>query len=193
MKRLEEMILRKGRALDGEVLLVDSFLNGEVDVDLMREVGETFARAAADLNIDRIATIEASGIAPAAMTALAMKKPLVIMKKAASRITKDDCLQTEVFSFTKNAPYQLILKRRFVQPGDRVLLVDDFLARGEAAAGARKLIEEAGATVEAVGIVIEKSFQPGRRALEQAGLKVISLARVQKMGPEGIEFAPADI
>jgi len=192
MRQLEEKIQRDGRALNADVLLVDSFLNNQVDTALMAEVGKALAAAADGLGVTRVMTIESSGIAPAAMTAMALNVPLVILKKATSRILQDDILQTEVFSFTKNAAYQLTLKKRFVQPGDRVLLVDDFLARGEAAQGASRLIERAGASVAAIGIVIEKSFQPGRALLTGKGYRVISLARVSRMGEGFIEFTEAD-
>lgn len=192
MKLLEEKILRDGRALNADVLLVDSFLNNQVDTDLMAEVGRTLAGAVKELGVTRVVTIESSGIAPAMMTAMALNVPLVILKKSTSRILKDDVIQTEVFSFTKNAVYQLTLKKRFVLPGDKVLLVDDFLANGEAAQGASRLLEQAGASVAAIGIVIEKSFQPGRGILVDKGYKVISLARVKAMGEGRIEFAPAD-
>ncbi|MBO4297455.1 MAG: xanthine phosphoribosyltransferase [Clostridia bacterium] len=192
MKLLEERILRDGRALNADVLLVDSFLNNQVDAPLMAEVGRTLAEAAKELGVTRVVTIESSGIAPAMMTAMTLNVPLVILKKSASRILQDGVIQTEVFSFTKNAAYQLTLKKRFVLPGDRVLLVDDFLARGEAATGASKLIEQVGASVAAIGIVIEKAFQPGRALLTEKGYKVISLARVAAMGEGYIEFAEAD-
>ena len=193
MKELEEMILREGRALNSDVLLVDSFLNNQVNAALMAGIGQTLAGAVREMGITRVVTIECSGIAPALMTALALNVPLVILKKSTSRILKDEILQTEVFSFTKSAAYQLTLKKRFVHPGDRVLLVDDFLAMGEAAQGAARLIEEAGAQVTAIGIVIEKTFQPGRGLLTEKGYKVISLARVAKMDENLIEFAPADV
>ena len=192
MKLLEDRILSDGVALNSDVLLVDSFLNNQVDTSLMGEVGRAFAEAARDLQIDRVVTIESSGIAPAQMTAIALGVPLVILKKSASRILKDDVLQTEVFSFTKNSAYQLTLRPKYVRKGERVLLIDDFLARGEAACGAARLIEEAGAQVTAIGIVIEKAFQPGRALLDEKGYKVISLARVSKMGEGNIEFTQAD-
>lgn len=135
MELLKQKIRACGRALNEHVLLVDSFLNHQVDVKLMREVGREFAARFADAGIDRVATIESSGIAPAAMTALELDAPLLILKKSVSSILKDDVMQTEVFSFTKNAPYQLTLKPQFVRPGERVLLIDDFLANGEAALG----------------------------------------------------------
>lgn len=188
MQLLKQKILESGRALNEHVLLVDSFLNHQVDVKLMQEIGREFARRFQDAGITRVATIEASGIAPAAMAALEMDVPLVIMKKSASSILKDGVLQTEVFSFTKNSAYQLTLKKQFVQEGDRVLLIDDFLANGEAALGASKLLHEAGAQVAGIGIVIAKCFQPGLKRLRDAGYRVEVLAPVKKMGENIIEF-----
>ena len=188
MELLKQKILDCGRALDEHVLLVDSFLNNQVDVKLMQEVGREFARRFADAGITRVVTIEASGIAPAAMAALEMDLPLVILKKSKSSILKEGILQTEVFSFTKNAPYQLTLKPQFVHPGDRVLLIDDFLANGEAALGASSLLERAGAEVAGIGIVIAKTFQPGLKKLQEAGYRVEILAPVKRMAENLIEF-----
>ena len=188
MELLKQKILDCGRALDEHVLLVDSFLNNQVDVKLMQEVGREFARRFADAGITRIVTIESSGIAPAAMAALEMDLPLVILKKSKSSILKEGVLQTEVFSFTKNAPYQLTLKPQFVHPGDRVLLIDDFLANGEAALGASSLLERAGAEVAGIGIVIAKTFQPGLKKLQEAGYRVEILAPVKRMAENLIEF-----
>ena len=188
MELLKQKILDCGRALDEHVLLVDSFLNNQVDVKLMQEVGKEFARRFADAGITRVVTIESSGIAPAAMAALEMDLPLVILKKSKSSILKEGILQTEVFSFTKNAPYQLTLKPQFVHPGDRVLLIDDFLANGEAALGASSLLERAGAQVAGIGIVIAKTFQPGLKKLQEAGYRVEILAPVKRMAENLIEF-----
>ena len=188
MELLKQKILDCGRALDEHVLLVDSFLNHQVDVKLMQEVGREFARRFADAGVTRIVTIESSGIAPAAMAALEMDLPLVILKKSKSSILKEGILQTEVFSFTKNAPYMLTLKPQFVHPGDRVLLIDDFLANGEAALGASSLLERAGAEVAGIGIVIAKTFQPGLKKLQEAGYRVEILAPVKRMAENLIEF-----
>ena len=188
MELLKQKILEQGKALNEHVLLVDSFLNHQVDVKLMQEVGREFARRFADAGITRVATIEASGIAPAAMAALEMDVPLVILKKSVSSILKNGVLQTEVFSFTKNASYQLTLKSHFIEPGDRVLLIDDFLANGEAGLGAAKLLEQAGATVAGIGIVIAKAFQPGLKKLRAAGYRVEALAPVIRMCENHIEF-----
>ena len=188
MELLKQKILECGRALNEHVLLVDSFLNHQVDVPLMQEIGKEFAKRFADAGITRVVTIEASGIAPAAMAAMALGVPLVIMKKSVSSILKDGILQTEVFSFTKNTSYQLTLKSEFIQKNDRVLLIDDFLANGEAAFGASRLLNEAGAYVAGIGIVIAKAFQPGLRKLRAAGFRVEVLAPVIRMSENQIEF-----
>ena len=188
MELLKQRILSEGRALSEHVLLVDSFLNHQVDVHLMKAVGEEFARRFQDAGVTRIVTIESSGIAPAAMTALAMNLPMVIMKKSVSSILSDGIIQREVFSFTKNAPYLLTLKTDFVHPEDRVLLIDDFMANGEAAFGGIALIEQAGAKVVGVGTVIAKAFQPGMQKLRAAGYRVEALAPVSRMGEGFIEF-----
>ena len=188
MELLKQKILEEGRALSEHVLLVDSFLNHQVDVSLMKAIGEEFARRFADAGVTRIVTIEASGIAPAAMTALAMNVPMVIMKKTVSSILSEGIIQREVFSFTKNAPYLLTLKTQFVHPEDRVLLIDDFMANGEAAFGGIALIEQAGAQVVGVGTVIAKAFQPGMHKLREAGYRVEALAPVSRMGEGFIEF-----
>ena len=188
MKELENAILERGRAIGTDILLVDSFLNHQVDVSLMKDVGEEFAKQFADLKIDRVATIESSGIAPAAFTALRLNVPLVIMKKQNSKILTGDLLSTEVISYTKGTKYNLTVKRDFMPEGDSVLFIDDFLASGEAAFGARRVIEQAGAKLAGVGIVIEKSFQPGPQRLREEGIRLCSLAMVSSMADGKIEF-----
>ena len=188
MKLLEDRILKEAKALSDEVLLVDMFLNHQVDCELMYEIGGEFSRLFARDGISRVVTIEASGIAPAAMCALIMKKPLIILKKQPSLVLKNDILQTEVFSFTKQKSYMLTLKPEFIKTGDRVLLIDDFLANGEAALGAARLIEQAGGTVAGVGAVICKSFMPGLRRLKDMGFHVEALASIKRMGAGEIVF-----
>lgn len=188
MELLKNRIRRDGIALNEDILLVDSFLNHQVDPELMREIGLEFARRFADAGITRVVTIESSGIAPAVMTALALNVPMVIMKKQHSRILNAELLETEVFSFTKNASYTLTVKPKYILPGDKVLVIDDFLANGEAAFGAIRLTEQAGAAVAGIGAVIAKAFQPGTEKLRSAGYRVEALAPVTKMGPDGICF-----
>lgn len=192
MKILEDRIRKDGKALNEDVLLVDSFLNNQVDCALMNEIGKEFARLFAGDAVTRVVTVESSGIAPAAMAALNMGVPMVILKKSPSVILNGDVLQTEVFSFTKQKSYQLTLKPKYVQPGDRVLLIDDFMANGEAAAGAIRLVEQAGAVVAGIGTVISKNFQPGVDKLRAAGYKVESLAQVAEMGEGYVRFVGED-
>lgn len=188
MQMLKDAIINKGKALNEDVLLVDSFLNHQVDVALMQKVGEAFAEYFKNRGITRVITIESSGIAPASFTALAMGLPLVIMKKQTSRIMTGDLLQTTVRSFTKGTSYELTVKKEFLTPGDKVLLIDDFLASGEAAFGMLRLAEDAGIEVSGIGIVIEKAFQAGHQRLVDAGIDVYSLARVKSMSANHIEF-----
>ncbi len=188
MELLKERIRREGQVLNSDVLKVDSFLNHQVDPELMRAVGKEFAQLFADAGVTRIATIESSGIAPALYTAEYMHLPMVIMKKRTSRILDDNVVQCEVMSFTKGNMYQLTVSRNYIKPDDRVLIIDDFLAMGEAAFGAIKLVEGAGATVAGIGAVIEKAFQPGHDKLVAAGYNLHSLARVKSMKPGEIEF-----
>ena len=189
MQMLKDAILERGKALNQDVLLVDSFLNHQVDVALMEKIGEELAKYFADRGSTRVVTIESSGIAPASFTALALGLPLVIMKKQTSRILKGDLLQTTVRSFTKGTQYELTVKREFLPAGEKILLIDDFLASGEAAFGVIHLAQQAGAEVAGIGIVIEKAFQSGHQRLADEGMDVYSLARIASMSADAITFA----
>ena len=188
MKFMTERIAREGRALNEDVLLVDSFLNHQVDMELMRQCGDAFAEHFRGKGITRVLTVESSGIAPAGMAALALGVPLVFLKKKTSRITAGDVYQTPVQSFTKGTRYELTVASRYLPAGEKVLFIDVFLAMGEAALGVARLVKEAGSEIAGIGIVIEKSFQPGRKKLEAAGFDVFSLARVKTMREGAIEF-----
>ena len=188
MKELKNRILEDGKALNETVLKVDTFLNHQVDAKLMYEMGTYFKEYFKNHGITRILTIESSGIAPTAMTAMQMDLPMVILKKQQSKILNGNVYQTTVHSFTKGSDYELTLSKDYISKDDKVLIIDDFLANGEAALGAVRLVEEAGAKVSGIGIVIEKSFQPGRSKLEEKGYEVYSLARVKKLGKNLIEF-----
>lgn len=188
MQQLKDAIRTKGRAIGTDVLLVDSFLNHQVDVELMKATGEAFAEHFKGQPFTRVVTIESSGIAPAAFTALALGLPLLVMKKQTSKIMKDGLLRTTVRSFTKGIDYELTVKEAYLTADDHVLFIDDFLASGEAAFGVLEIAKQTGATVGGVGIVIEKSFQTGRQRLINQGLDVYSLARIKSMSPDGIEF-----
>ena len=189
MDLLKEKIKNDGIVISENVLKVDNFLNHQVDTKLMDLIGEEFANYFKAKNITKVVTIESSGIAPAYAVALKLDVPLVIFKKQSSAILDTDTtIQTPVHSFTKNTDYILMASKKYLSENDHVLIIDDFLANGQAAMGAYRILKEAGASVAGIGIVIEKSFQDGRKKLEDLGLDVYSLARVSKISSDGIEF-----
>lgn len=188
MELLKNRIREEGNAINENVLKVDSFLNHQVDPKLMYKMGEAFKEYFKNHGITKVFTIESSGIAPAVMTAMLMDLPMVTLKKQKSKILTGDVYQKTVHSFTKNTDYELTLSKKYISKDDKILIIDDFLAYGEAALGAISVIEQAGATVSGIGIVIEKSFQPGRKILEDKGYDIYSLARISKLGKDIIEF-----
>ena len=192
MRLLEEKIRAEGRAVNEEILKVDSFINHQADPVFMKQVGEVFAEHFKGKGITKVVTIESSGIAPALMTALALNVPMIILKKQPSRVLNDKLYQTVVTSFTKETSYELTLSDRYICEEDHVLIIDDFLANGEAATGAVRLLRKAHATIAGVGVLIEKSFQPGRDKLTEQGIMVCSLARIGKMDKDYIEFLPEE-
>ena len=188
MQLLKDRILAEGRALNSEVLKVDMFLNQQLDTALIWEIGADFARLFKHSAITRVVTIEASGIAPAYAAAVQMRLPLVILKKAVSIAMDNSLIQTELFSFTKQKSYMLTLQKEYIRPGDNVLIIDDFLAMGEAAFGAISLVEKCGANVGGIGAVICKSHQPGLKKLKDAGYDVQALAQIAEMDKGYIRF-----
>ena len=193
MKKLEERILRDGQVLGENILKVDSFLTHQVDFSLMKEIGQVFAEAVKDAGITKVVTIEASGIAPAVYVAEALGLPMIFAKKAKNITMTEGILTAEVYSFTKQVTSTVSIAGKFLNSDDKVLIIDDFLANGQAAKGLITIIEQAGAQVEAVGIVIEKSFQDGRQLLETAGYRVLSLARIAGFEKGKVVFTEADI
>ena len=193
MKTLEERILRDGQVLGKNILKVDSFLTHQVDFSLMKEIGQVFAEAVKDAGITKVVTIEASGIAPAVYVAEALSLPMIFAKKAKNITMTEGILTAEVYSFTKQVTSTVSIAGKFLNSDDKVLIIDDFLANGQAAKGLITIIEQAGAQVEAVGIVIEKSFQDGRQLLETAGYRVLSLARIAGFEKGQVVFTEADI
>lgn len=192
MKELEERIKKDGSILSADILKVDSFINHQVDPVLMLHIGQDIAEHFKNCGITKVATIESSGIAPALMTAQELQVPLIILKKQPSKVLNDNLYQTQVTSYTKGTSYELTLSANYVNEKDHVLIIDDFLANGEAATGAIRLLRKAHATVAGVGILIEKSFQPGRDKIKAQGFEVYSLARVCKMDKDYIEFIPEE-
>lgn len=193
MKKLEERILRDGQVLGENILKVDSFLTHQVDFSLMKEIGQVFAEAVKDTGITKVVTIEASGIAPAVYVAEALGLPMIFAKKAKNITMTEGILTAEVYSFTKQVTSTVSIAGKFLNSDDKVLIIDDFLANGQAAKGLITIIEQAGAQVKAVGIVIEKSFQNGRQLLETAGYRVLSLARIADFEKGQVVFTEADI
>lgn len=188
MKLLEDKILAEGKALSTSILKVDSFINHQVDPDLMNEIGKEFARYFKDAHVTKVLTIESSGIAPSVYTAMHLNVPMIILKKQTSKILNGNVAQTNITSFTKGTSYELTLSLDYINADDTVLIVDDFLANGEAATGAVRLAQAAGAKIAGIGILIEKSFQKGRQKLIDQGLNVYSLARVARLDEGVIEF-----
>ena len=193
MKTLEERILRNGNVLGENILKVDSFLTHQVDFSLMKEIGQVFAEHFRNAGITKVVTIEASGIVPAVYTAEALGVPMIFAKKSKNITMTEGILTAEVYSFTKRVTSTVSIASKFLESSDKVLVVDDFLANGQAAKGLIKIIEEAGAEVAAVGIVIEKSFQDGRSLLEAQGQTVLSLARIDRFENGKVVFREADL
>ena len=188
VKLLEERILKDGNVLGENILKVDSFLTHQVDYSLMREVGRTFAEHFKNAGITKVVTIEASGIAPALYVAEQLDVPMIFAKKAKNITMNEGILTAEVYSFTKQVTSTVSIAGKFLSPQDKVLIIDDFLASGEAAMGLAKLVQDAGDTVVGMAIAIEKSFQPGRERLENAGYRVESLVRIKEFKDNGCVF-----
>ena len=188
MHALEQKILAEGIVLSEAVLKVDSFLNHQIDPVMMQQIGQEFARLFKDAGITKIITIEASGIAPAVMAGLELGVPVIFARKYQSLTLKDDLYRSKVFSFTKQTESTIAISNKHISASDKVLVIDDFLANGQAALGLADLIHQANAEVVGIGIVIEKSFQPGRELLLEKGYRVESLARVKSVANGTVEF-----
>ena len=184
MKVLKERILRDGKCFEGGILKVDNFINHQMDPILMKSIAVEFVRRFASTNINKVMTIEASGIAPAIMVGYLLELPVVFAKKK-KPVTMENMLTTSVYSFTKDHSYDVCVSKDFLQKGDRVLFIDDFLANGNAAKGIIDLVEKAGAELAGMGFIIEKSFQHGGDYLRNAGIRIESLAIQPASGTVG--------
>lgn len=190
MELLKERIRRDGRVKGTDVLKVDSFLNHQMDVELFAEIGKEFKRRFADCEINKILTIEASGIGIACVAAQYFHCPVIFAKKSQTKNIAGEVYTSKVESFTHGRVYDIIVAKEFLGAGDKVLLIDDFLANGAALEGLAQLVKDAGAELVGAGIVIEKAFQPGGDRLRAKGLRIEALARVQSMSEEtGVTFA----
>lgn len=188
MKALEEKILEEGIVLGNDILKVDSFLNHQIDVDLIDKIGEEFANYFKDKNVDKILTVESSGIAPALATAQRLGVNCVFARKKQSLTTDENIYHSSVYSFTKQVMNELIVSKKFINEGENILMIDDFLANGQAAKGMIAIIRQAGANPVGCGIVIEKSFSDGRKIIEDMDIPVYSLARIKNLEPGKIVF-----
>ncbi|MBL4950663.1 xanthine phosphoribosyltransferase [Neobacillus sp. YIM B02564] len=188
MKLLEERIKQDGQVLSDHVLKVDSFLNHQIDPGLMQEIGREFAQRFAADGITKIVTIESSGIAPAIMAGLYLHVPVVFARKRKSLTLSEDLLTASVYSFTKKETNEISISKKYVNEHDRVLIIDDFLANGEAALGLLHIVQQSGAEVAGIGIVIEKSFQDGAAKLKQLGIRVESLAQIAALANGEVTF-----
>ena len=188
MKLLEDKIVNEGRVLPGSVLKVSAFLNHQLDPDLIMELGKEFARIFAPDAPDRILTIESSGIALAIAVGAAMHIPVLFAKKHRTSNVFGDVYSSVVHSYTHNCDYTVIVERDFLRSGEKVLIIDDFLANGKAIEGLLDIISQAGAEAVGAGIAIEKGFQEGGAELRSKGLRVESLAIVDRMDENGIVF-----
>ena len=185
MQILLDRIRKDGVVKAGNVLKVDRFLNHQMDIGLFREIGKEFKRRFADTEINKILTIEASGIGIACIVAEYFDVPVVFAKKTKTKNIAGDVYTTKVESFTHGTVYDIIVSKEFLGEGDKVLVIDDFLANGCAMMGLLELVEAAGATVEGIGVAIEKGFQCGGEAIRKKGLHLESLAIVDSMGADG--------
>ncbi|MGM0471583.1 MAG: xanthine phosphoribosyltransferase [Bacillota bacterium] len=189
MELLKERIREEGKVKAGDILKVDSFLNHQIDPELMNEMGKEFVNRFGEDGITKILTIEASGIAVATMVGLELEVPVLFARKDKPSNMDDNSYSAEVKSYTKNKVYNINVAKEYLEADDKVLIIDDFLAMGQAASGLIEVVEQAGAEVVGVGTVIEKGFQPGGDNLRQSGVKVESLAIVDELTENEVIFA----
>lgn len=192
MEELKTRIKEVGTVLPGNVLKVDAFLNHQIDAGLMQRIGQAFAERFADAGITKVWTVESSGIAPAVMTGLALGVPVIFARKHKSLTLNEGLYTAEVYSYTKQVANKITIAQKYVAPDDKVLIIDDFLANGQAVSGLLAIAKQAGVTVTGAGIVIEKTFQPGRLALEKQGIPVVSLAKIKSLANGQVEFVEED-
>lgn len=188
MELLKQRIVEQGKAIGSDIVKVDMFLNHQIDVELLGEIGKEFRRIFADSNINKIVTIEASGIGIACIAAQYFSVPVVFAKKGANRNVGDNIYKADVYSFTKGVTTTIGISKDYINENDRILIIDDFMANGKAVHGLINIINQAGACVEGIGIVIEKGFQPGGDALRSLGYRVESLAVIKSIDDGKVIF-----
>lgn len=188
MELLKRRITEQGKTIGSDVVKVDMFLNHQIDVDLLCEIGKEFRRIFDSEKINKIVTIEASGIGIACIAAQYFSVPVVFAKKGANRNVGDNIYKADVYSFTKGTTTTIGISKDYIGPDDRILIIDDFMANGKAVHGLINIINQAGASVEGIGIVIEKGFQPGGDALRSLGYRVESLAVIKSIDDGNVVF-----
>lgn len=188
MKLLEDKIVENGTVLDGNILIVGSFLNQQIDTSLLKDMGREIARIYADEKITKVLTVEASGIALAAAAGMELNVPMVFAKKNSAQNVKGDVYKASVYSFTHKVENCIVVPKSYISRSDRVLIVDDFLANGQAFEGLIEIVNQASATVVGLTAAVEKGFQGGGDKLRKAGFRVESLAVIDEMSPEKIVF-----
>lgn len=188
MKLLKEKIIKDGDLLGGQIIKVDSFLNHQIDVDMLNEIGKEFYNRFEDQKIDKILTIEASGIAIAVIAAQYFKVPVVFAKKTDSKNLDNETYESEVYSYTKDKTYTIRVSKKYLNEGENILILDDFLAKGKAAEGLIDILNQAKCNLSGVGIVIEKGFQDGGEIIRDKGIKLESLAVVESIDEGKIIF-----
>lgn len=189
MKELEKRIREDGVVLPGNVLKVNQFLNHQIDPDLMYRLGKEFVRLFKDESITKIVTVETSGIAPAMMTGLVLHVPVVFARKKKSSTMIDKLYTADVFSYTKKVTNTISIDSKFLNPSDRVLIIDDFLANGQAILGLLDICKQSGCHVVGAGVAIEKSFQDGAKLIRQQGVRLESLAKISSFEGGKVHFA----
>lgn len=188
MKLLKDKIINEGRVEGEDILKVDSFLNHQIDINFLNDIGKEFKDRFKDEKVTKILTLEASGIAVACITAQYFNVPVVFAKKTESRNLNTEVYESEVYSFTRDKTYKIKVSRKYIEKEDRILIIDDFLARGRAVMGLKDIVDQAEATLVGVGIVIEKGFQKGGQVLRESGVKVDSLAIIDEMYDGKLSF-----
>lgn len=192
MRILQERIQKEGKILPGNIVKIDGFLNHQVDIQLMQAIAKEFKRLFPSPQINKILTVEASGIALAAVTAIEYGVPMVFAKKAKSDNIEGGLYQSDIYSYTYKKKVTLLLSKQWLTPNDHVLIVDDFLANGEALRGLIEIVQQSGATLVGVGIAVEKGFQPGGQKLREQGIALKSLAIIEEASENGIRFRKSE-
>ena len=188
MKLLKDRILKEGYCLSGNILKVDSFINHQIDPEFTMEMGKEFVRRFADVEIDKVLTIESSGIAIGMAVAYELRKRLVFARKNPSLLMQEEMYTCPITSYTKKEAKLVYVLKKFLQAGENVLIIDDFMADGNAALGLANIVEQAGGNVVGIGIAIEKSFQMGAKRVREAGYRVESLAKIASLADQQIIF-----